>query len=463
MSFENAIDRPAQLQPMVRIQGLNFAFGTGEARTVVLRSIDLEVLPGEVVILGGPSGCGKTTLLTLIGGLRTVQEGVIELYDPEKQQYQSLNGLAEQDLVTIRRRIGFIFQRHNLFDSLTALQNIRMAQRLKPQTRNPDTQAQELLDYLLLGDRDILSRPQVSKLHYKPAGLSGGQRQRVAIARAIVNRPKLVLADEPTAALDNNSALAVVTLLQAMGSGLSDEELNTRIRDAQSQKSDDLGLAAWQIPLLQRIAQETGTTSIIVTHDAKIMDLSDRIVQMDSGRIISNVVVAERQFVLQALRGNIAFAAIMPESQLRLADDLLIGLHPKHMIPDQWLVEQKVMHPESGTSLAEVHPAGATIIRQGEPVNEHSQFYILRSGEAEVLIDEGQGSVTANVLRPGDTFGHVALLRDSPRNATVRARTRVELYTVSRKRFQEFESVSRPFLERIEDHFQWSQKLNPQA
>src|SRR5262245_41774388 len=263
--------------PVLRITGVNHFFGAGDTRTQVLFDNALEVLPGELVIMSGPSGSGKTTVLTLIGGLRTLQEGEIEVWDADAGDYRKLRGTPEPELVHVRRLIGFIFQRHNLFDSLTALQNIRMAQRLRETPRDPDADARELLQYLLLGETDLAGKPQKTRFHYKPAQLSGGQRQRVAVARALINRPKLVLADEPTAALDANSGLAVVALLQNLARERPEPELLRLVRPPE-EAGENGRLAAWQVPLLKRLATETGTTSLIVTHDSRIMNLADRIV-----------------------------------------------------------------------------------------------------------------------------------------------------------------------------------------
>ncbi len=446
--------QPPPGQPLLSIHNVNHAFGTGDTRTLVLKEINLEVMPGEVVIMGGPSGCGKTTLLTLIGGLRTLQEGEIKIWDATAGDYRSLRGMEEGDLVEVRRLIGFIFQRHNLFDSLSAMQNVRMSQRLGSSSADPDGEIRQLLDYLLLGERNILSQAQVPKYDYSPAGLSGGQRQRVAIARALINLPKLVLADEPTAALDANSALATITLLQRMARDLPETELRALLRDPDSKKADDLGLAAWQLPLLDQIVQQTGTTSLIVTHDAKIMNRADRIVQMDAGKIVSNVIVAERIFVLNALRENVAFAAILPEEQQKVADEILMNVHPGQPIPEAQIENGRVKRPMGPGIVGEVYPPGATVVKENEPVNDESFFYIIRRGEAEVLHEPQGGGPPkwVNNLHAGDTFGHVALLRNEPRNATVRATTKLELYAISRATFQRYWDVSRPFLERIEQH-----------
>src|SRR5215218_449224 len=111
---------PPPGQPVLRVRGVNHFFGAGDTRTQVLFDNTLEVMPGELVIMSGPSGSGKTTVLTLIGGLRTLQDGEIEVWDAGRGDYRKLRGVGEDELVGVRRLIGFIFQRHNLFDSLTA-------------------------------------------------------------------------------------------------------------------------------------------------------------------------------------------------------------------------------------------------------------------------------------------------------------------------------------------------------
>ncbi len=449
MSSKTALPPPGS--PVLRITGVNHHFGEGDTRTQVLFDNNLEVMPGELVIMSGPSGSGKTTLLTLIGGLRTLQTGQIEIWDGDLGDYRKLLGTPEPELVNVRRLIGFIFQRHNLFDSLTAMQNIRMAQRLKTSDREPDTDARELLQYLILGDLDLQGKPQKPRFSYKPSQLSGGQRQRVAIARAIINRPKLVLADEPTAALDANSGLAVVTLLQHLARERPEDDLHKRVRDAE-EAGENGRLAAWQIPLLKKLTAERGTTSLIVTHDARIMNLADRIVHMERGRIESNVVVAERLFVREGLRRSPAFAAILSEEQQKIADEMLIGVHPDLPVrPDQL----------TGTlGHIEVFEPGQEIIRAGDPVNEHSKFYLIRRGTVEVWRAEDDHPLRKVAeLGPGEDFGEVALIMDRPRNATVRAIDRVEVYTVDRATFDRYKNVSRPFIDRILENFRTNGEL----
>lgn len=218
--------------PAVQIQGLNYYFGQADLRKQVLFDINLTLPQGQIVILTGPSGSGKTTLLTLIGALRTVQEGSLKVLG------QEIVGLNKSALVNVRRNIGFIFQAHNLFLSLTAAQNVEMAIELQDDWSNKRKRAIAILTELGLGER----------VDYKPAALSGGQKQRVAIARALVNQPDLVLADEPTAALDKQSGRDVMTLLQ-------------------------------------HLAKEQGKTVLMVTHDNRILDVADRIITMVDGRL----------------------------------------------------------------------------------------------------------------------------------------------------------------------------------
>jgi putative ABC transport system ATP-binding protein len=219
-------------------RGLNHWFGTGEARKQALFDIDLELPRGSLTVLMGPSGSGKTTVLTLIGCLRAVQDGSVRLLGRE------LHGATEADLTALRQRLGFIFQSHNLHESLTAIQNVVMGAQVGGGVSDALAlqAAARALGLVGLSDR----------LHYLPANLSGGQKQRVAVARALVGNPAIVLADEPTAALDKDSAADVVDLLKRLGTA-------------------------------------RGTTTLLVTHDPRILDRADRILTLEDGRIVSSV------------------------------------------------------------------------------------------------------------------------------------------------------------------------------
>jgi putative ABC transport system ATP-binding protein len=220
----------------VLLSGVTYAYGEGELRRPVLRDVDLSVAPGEIVLLTGPSGSGKTTLLTLIGALRAMQDGSARVLG------QELRGATEGVRVALRRRIGFIFQNHNLLGFLTARQNVAMAMEQDGATTESGrlSRAAEILGQVGLAEH-------VDKL---PSQLSGGQRQRVSVARALATDPGLVLADEPTAALDKASGQEVVQLLRGL-------------------------------------AKSRGVPILLVTHDPRILDIADRIVSMEDGSIVA--------------------------------------------------------------------------------------------------------------------------------------------------------------------------------
>ncbi len=222
------------LSPTIQIQNLNHSFGKGNLKIPVLNEINLEIPAGEITILTGPSGSGKTTLLTLIGALRSMQTGSLKVLDRE------LLAAKQSQLVETRSQIGYIFQAHNLLKSLTAWENVAMPLKLHPHIKDRHDRAINVLTAVGLADR----------IDYYPDSLSGGQKQRVAIARALVSQPKLILADEPTAALDSKSGREVVTLMQ-------------------------------------KLAKEQGCTILMVTHDNRILDVADRIIQMEDGCLIS--------------------------------------------------------------------------------------------------------------------------------------------------------------------------------
>ena len=218
----------------VVVDNLYHAFGQGEMRREVLQNISFSIEPGEVVLLTGPSGCGKTTLLTLIGALRTVQQGEVSVLG------ESLHGAGRRRRQQVRRRIGMIFQGHNLLRCLTAEQNVQMGADLLPDLsyRARRDEARQWLRAVGLEDH-------MAKV---PHDLSGGQKQRVAIARALAANPRLLLADEPTAALDSRTGREVVELLR-------------------------------------RLAREQSCAVLMVTHDPRIVDVADRLLQMEDGRL----------------------------------------------------------------------------------------------------------------------------------------------------------------------------------
>ena len=225
-------------RPLVEIKELNHWFGDGDQRKQVLRAINLTVQPGEITILLGPSGSGKTTLLTMVGGLRSAQDGSLRIFNEELRQTSKAN------LTRLRRKVGFIFQAHNLMPYLNSQQNVRLGLEVVPEWLERGQAAMndrcnEMLERVGLGER----------LEYFPSKLSGGQKQRVAIARALAASPQLLLADEPTAALDKDSGRDVVDLFRAL-------------------------------------ARDNKTAIVMVTHDNKILDIADRIVKLEQGSLV---------------------------------------------------------------------------------------------------------------------------------------------------------------------------------
>lgn len=343
-------------EPVIEVDGLNYFFGSGDSKTQALFENRLTVRPGEIVIMTGPSGSGKTTLLTLIGTLRTVQEGSLKILG------QELNGMSQQRLTAVRKKIGFIFQAHNLFGSLTAFQNVRMATELVGQSKSEvKPRIEQMLTRLGLGER----------IHYKPKSLSGGQKQRVAVARGLIHSPRIVLADEPTAALDEESGRAAVTLLREM-------------------------------------ADRDGCTVLIVTHDNRILDVADRIINMVAGRIKNDSDIHETEKICEFLRTTKFFTDLTPRTLADVANN----------------IEARVFEP------------GDAIVEQGD---DGLEFFMINEGSVTVQrTDQVSGKTeTLKQLNKGSYFGEVALIKNQPRNATVIAKTQTTCYVLDRDEFRE--------------------------
>jgi putative ABC transport system ATP-binding protein len=362
--------RSQEIRPVIRMTGINYAFGEGESRKQVLFDNRLTVYPGETVILTGPSGSGKTTLLTLIGALRSIQEGSMRVLD------QELAGKAPESLQVVRRDIGFIFQAHNLFDSLSAFQTLELAMRLHSYTDDEfHTRPREMLTELGLAER----------MHYKPEKLSGGQRQRVAIGRALINHPRIILADEPTAALDKDTGRQVVSILQ-------------------------------------RRAKTEACTILIVTHDNRILDVADRILRMVDGEIVSDVVVADSLAIGEFLQNCPVFKDVNPTTLAGAANSMRL----------------------------EAYDTGEMIIREGETGD---RFYLIRSGTVEVLKESDGRMASLGNLTTGDFFGELALLREEPRAASVKALEAVEVFSLAKEKFDEVIKASNSFKAQLEKHY----------
>jgi putative ABC transport system ATP-binding protein len=338
---------PSELS--INAKNVSHFYGEGETKKQVLFDNVLRVRRGEIVIMTGPSGSGKTTLLTLIGTLRSVQQGSLKVLGEE------LRGIAPEATTELRKKIGFIFQAHNLFESLTAAQNVGMSTELQgvdPKTARPRIEA--TLKRLGLGHR----------INYKPKSLSGGQKQRVAIARGIIHQPRLILADEPTAALDAESGREVVTIFQEM-------------------------------------ARNQGCTIVIVTHDNRILDVADRIVSMVDGFIRSDVLGKRNATMCRILNEFAIFRSLTPPAISEVADKMDLRKYS----------------------------AGEEIIRQGDTGQD---FFVIGKGEVDIEID----GKWVNTLGKGAFFGEVSLIKQQPRNATVRAKTDVACFILTKEEFQ---------------------------
>jgi putative ABC transport system ATP-binding protein len=216
--------------PVFQARGLTKIYRMGEAEVHALRGVDLEIRPGEFIVLLGPSGSGKSTLLNILGGLDTPSAGDVRFLEHQ------LTGADEAELTRYRREhVGFVFQFYNLIPSLTARENVELVTDIA----SAPMRADEALAWVGLADR----------LDHFPSQLSGGEQQRVAIARAIAKQPQVLLCDEPTGALDYETGKLV-------------------------------------LEVIAKINAELGTTAMVITHNAAISGMADRVLRLGNGRIV---------------------------------------------------------------------------------------------------------------------------------------------------------------------------------
>ena len=215
----------------IDVNNLSYSYPHGKTKVSALENLGLQCNAGEFMVLTGPSGAGKSTFLTLLAGLRSVQEGSLKVFD------QELKDMNQRQMQRFRRSLGFVFQNHNLIDSLTAYESLRLTMKLFQYERKE----QKERPYRVLKDLGLEGRE-----HHLPRELSQGQCQRVAVGRALINQPKLILADEPTASLDRANGDHV-------------------------------------IDILMKQAREHSVTVIVVTHDPSIFEKADRVVTIVDG------------------------------------------------------------------------------------------------------------------------------------------------------------------------------------
>ncbi len=336
----------------IAFESVSHWYGEGALRRQVLFDVSGSVRSGEIVILSGPSGSGKTTLLTLIGALRSTQTGSLEVLGNE------LRGASEKVLTEVRRRIGYVFQSHNLLDALTVRQNVQMG--LQPDAREESAKrADDLLASVGLegyGDRH-------------PGEISGGQRQRVAIARALVGEPRIILADEPTASLDKETGRQIVTLIQ-------------------------------------RLAREHGVTVLLVTHDHRILDVADRILALEDGRISSFMsAVTEGTRRMWGLLARDLRQGDLVRRVSEIPADRFAGLLEQVTEETQELLEMvEVAQGDTfDSALAQVLEACALKIGEGVGA-ERTRVYLVEEGGKEIFslapsAEEGAVEVRAPIER----------------------------------------------------------------
>lgn len=222
------------LPPILEAHGVIKTFGSGAGQVQVLKGVDLELRPGELTLLMGPSGSGKTTLLSILGCILTPSEGYLSIAG------HSTEGLSGEAYASLRRQhVGLVFQGYNLFPTLTAIENVMLALDVRDAWDDPVAEAKRALEAVGLGHR----------IHTYPSKLSGGEKQRVAIARALAGSPSVILADEPTAALDSENGASVMALLS-------------------------------------EVAKDPRRAVLAVTHDHRILSYADRIIRIEDGRMV---------------------------------------------------------------------------------------------------------------------------------------------------------------------------------
>jgi putative ABC transport system ATP-binding protein len=357
----------------ILVTGLNHTFGKGSLRKQILFDINTEIPEGEIVIVTGPSGSGKTTLLTLVGALRSTQEGSVRVLG------QELKGAKPAVLEKVRGQIGFIFQQHNLVAALSAVQNVELGIRVTGRYKGGALRrrAEEMLEIVGLGER----------LQYKAEQLSGGQRQRVAIARALASEPAMLLADEPTASLDKQSGREVVDYMKVL-------------------------------------AKEQGATILLVTHDNRILDIADRIIHLEDGKLstFTDAVIANNQHMMQTLADN------RQKQPLAEIVDELDEVHFRDMLQDiadestrfleatalatdnafQSLLEQglfafthklgRLLNVERASLFLVDHDTKTLLLRIAEDLPDHEVRIPFGSGIAGAVAESGQ------VIRVDDAY-----------------------------------------------------------
>jgi putative ABC transport system ATP-binding protein len=223
------------METVLQTIDLKMVYHVGKVDVAALRGVDLSVARGEYVAIMGPSGCGKSTFLHVVGGMLKPTSGRVLI------EGEDLTTMSDAERTELRRRkIGFVFQRFNLFPTLSAEGNLKLAERIHSNSRNGDAnRRREVLGLLKLQD----------KMHHRPLELSGGEQQRVALARAVVNRPAILLADEPTGNLDSENSQIVLDMLRGLN-------------------------------------KEFGQTIIMITHNTEAAARTDRIIEMRDGHVV---------------------------------------------------------------------------------------------------------------------------------------------------------------------------------